>query len=134
MCMVWAIPRSLAATQGIAVAFSSSGYLDVSVPPVGPLWPMCSARSDGTLPPSGFPIRKSPGQRLLGNSPELIAAYHVLHHLPTPRHPPFALSSLAKNIKKTLTLALGILSYTSHCYDEHDPTRRTDRVSNMNFQ
>ena len=32
---VWAGPRSLAATKGIAVAFSSSGYLDVSVPRVG---------------------------------------------------------------------------------------------------
>ena len=31
---VWAIPVSLAATQGIAFAFFSSGYLDVSVPPV----------------------------------------------------------------------------------------------------
>ena len=31
---VWADPVSLAATQGIAFAFSSSGYLDVSVPPV----------------------------------------------------------------------------------------------------
>ena len=33
--LVWAGPRSLAATKGIAVAFSSSGYLDVSVPRVG---------------------------------------------------------------------------------------------------
>ena len=32
--LVWAIPVSLAATQGIAFAFSSSGYLDVSVPRV----------------------------------------------------------------------------------------------------
>ena len=32
---VWPGPRSLAATRGIAVAFSSSGYLDVSVPRVG---------------------------------------------------------------------------------------------------
>jgi hypothetical protein len=31
---VWAVPRSLAATRGIAVAFYSSGYLDVSVPRV----------------------------------------------------------------------------------------------------
>ena len=28
---VWAIPRSLAATRGITIVFSSSGYLDVSV-------------------------------------------------------------------------------------------------------
>ena len=31
---VWAIPRSLATTWGITVVFSSSGYLDVSVPRV----------------------------------------------------------------------------------------------------
>ena len=30
--MVWAVPRSLAATEGIAVAFFSYRYLDVSVP------------------------------------------------------------------------------------------------------
>jgi len=30
----WAVPRSLAATEGISVDFSSSGYLDVSVPQV----------------------------------------------------------------------------------------------------
>ena len=29
--MVWALPRSLAATYGIVITFSSSGYLDVSV-------------------------------------------------------------------------------------------------------
>jgi hypothetical protein len=32
--MVWALPVSLAATQGIDYSFSSSGYLDVSVPRV----------------------------------------------------------------------------------------------------
>ena len=31
---VWANPRSLAATDGITIVFSSWGYLDVSVPPV----------------------------------------------------------------------------------------------------
>jgi hypothetical protein len=29
--MVWASPRSLAATRGITIVFYSSGYLDVSV-------------------------------------------------------------------------------------------------------
>jgi hypothetical protein len=42
----------------------------------------------------GFPIRKSPGQSLLGGSPELIAACHVLHRLLTPGHPPCALIHL----------------------------------------
>ena len=38
--MVWALPRSLAATYGIDVSFSSSGYLDVSVHrvPLHTLW------------------------------------------------------------------------------------------------
>jgi hypothetical protein len=42
----------------------------------------------------GFPIRKSPGQSLLGGSPELIAACHVLLRLLTPGHPPCALVRL----------------------------------------
>jgi hypothetical protein len=33
--VVWALPRSLAATEGIDVSFFSSRYLDVSVPWVG---------------------------------------------------------------------------------------------------
>ena len=34
MVRVWAVPRSLAATDGITIVFFSWGYLDVSVPPV----------------------------------------------------------------------------------------------------
>ena len=58
----------------------------------------------GALPPVGFPIRKSPGQSLFSGSPRLIAAYHVLHRLPLPRHPPYALSSLT--IKKTVNQSI----------------------------
>ena len=36
--LVWAVPRSLAATDGITIVFSSWGYLDVSVPPVRHAW------------------------------------------------------------------------------------------------
>ncbi len=42
----------------------------------------------------GFPIRKSPDQSSFDSSPGLIAAYHVLHRLSTPRHPPCTLNSL----------------------------------------
>ena len=35
---VWAGPLSLAATYGITIVFFSWGYLDVSVPPVRPMW------------------------------------------------------------------------------------------------
>ena len=58
-------PVSLAATQGIAFAFSSSGYLDVSVPRVCLHHPMYSGVDTVPLRTVGFPIRKSPDQSLL---------------------------------------------------------------------
>ena len=54
---VWAPPRSLAATCGITVVFSSSGYLDVSVPRVSFTCVMDSHRNDWTLLQPGCPIR-----------------------------------------------------------------------------
>ena len=48
-----------------------------------------------TFTVTGFPIQKSPDQSLFSNSPKLIAAIHVFHRLLAPRHPPFALYSLA---------------------------------------
>ena len=53
--MVWAVPLSLATTQGITIVFSSSAYLDVSVQRVGHF------RSLRT----GFPIRKSTDRKSL---------------------------------------------------------------------
>jgi hypothetical protein len=86
---VWAVPRSLAATRGIAVAFCSSGYLDVSVPRVGfRLRGYWSSRS------SGLPHSEIPGSRPVCGSPGLIAAYHVLRRLLVPRHPPCAFCRL----------------------------------------
>ena len=90
---VWPGPRSLAATKGIAFAFCSTGYLDVSVRRVG-FATLCVQVTIPCLCRVGFPIRKSPVQSLFGGSPRLIAAYHVLHRLPPPRHPPCALTTL----------------------------------------
>ncbi len=42
----------------------------------------------------GFPIRKSPDQSSFASSPKLIAGYHVLRRLSSPRHPPRALIHL----------------------------------------
>ena len=44
----------------------------------------------------GLPHSEIPGSKPVSSSPKLIAAYHVLHRLPVPRHPPSALSSLTK--------------------------------------
>ena len=42
----------------------------------------------------GFPHSEIFGSKLVRNSPKLIAAYHVLHRLSAPRHPPNALKAL----------------------------------------
>ena len=89
---VWPLSISLAATLEIEVSFFSSGYLDVSVPPVPfhTLWigvwilEVCS---------SGFPHSDISGSMDICSSPKLFAAYHVLHRLSVPRHPPCALNA-----------------------------------------
>src|SRR5262245_31643308 len=43
---------------------------------------------------SRFPHSDIFGSTPVCGSPKLFAAYHVLHRLPSPRHPPYALSSL----------------------------------------
>ena len=43
---------------------------------------------------SGFPHSDMSGSKLVRSSPDLIAAYHVLHRLSAPRHPPDTLITL----------------------------------------
>src|SRR5271169_5204211 len=42
----------------------------------------------------GFPHSEIRGSKLVRSSPRLIAAYHVLHRLSAPRHPPDTLMTL----------------------------------------
>ena len=75
------------------IVFFSSPYLDVSVQEVGfptqvPGWYAFS------IP--GCPIRKPADITLVCSSPQLIAAYRVLHRLSDPRHPPCALNCFKK--------------------------------------
>ena len=58
------------------------------------------------MTPGGFPHSEIPGSKLVCSSPRLIAAYHVLHRLPMPRHPPSALSSLTKMVYSFLRVAV----------------------------
>ena len=82
------------------VVFSSSGYLDVSVHrvPFLTLWigvrmlEVCSSR---------FPHSEISGSMGICPSPKLFAAYHVLHRLLVPRHPPYALISITKRVRST---------------------------------
>ena len=91
---VWAVPLSLAATDGIDVSLFSCGYLDVSVPRVRSYSPMHSASSNAVLPALRFRIQKSPDQCLFASFPELIAGCRVFLRLSMPRHPPYTLGKL----------------------------------------
>ena len=90
---VWAPSISLATTLEIDVSFSSSGYLDVSVHRVPPvyLWIQYTVHEVCSC---GFPHSDIHGSRDICSSPWLFAAYHVFRRLLVPRHPPCALSSL----------------------------------------
>ena len=100
-------PRSLAATRGVAIAFLSSGYLDVSVPRVCFCKPMysvykylvyliisCHRGGNNNKVSGGLPHSEIHGSKPILGSPWLIAEYHVFHRLLLPRHPPNALFAL----------------------------------------
>ena len=79
--MVWAVPLSLAATNGIDFSFSSSSYLDVSVHSVRLLSPMYSETD--TLA-GGFPHSDTSGSKLVCQLPE------NFRRLPRPSSPVIA--------------------------------------------
>ena len=60
---------------------------------------------------AGCPIRKSSDISLVCSSPKLIAAYHVLHRLSDPRHPPYALNCF-KKFKIYILLCKSLLLYS----------------------
>ena len=55
--------------------------------------------------PGEFPHSEIPGSMLICSSPRLIAAYHVFHRLPVPRHSPCALVRLTF---KLISLEIGL--------------------------
>ena len=90
---VWPLSLSLATTRKISVDFSSSRYLDVSVPGV-PHVTLCIHVTFHDSSSWVFPHSEICGSMLICSSPQLIAAYHVLHRLLMPRHSPYALIRL----------------------------------------
>ena len=91
---VWPLSISLAATLEIdKFSFSSSGYLDVSVPRV-PHVQLCINCTLTEVSSAGFPHSDISGSLDMCSSPKLFAAYHVFHRLLVPRHPPCALTTL----------------------------------------
>ena len=66
--------------------FSSGGSLDLPI--------LKFSRSYLSMNPGEFPHSEISGSMLICSSPKLIAAYHVFHRLPVPRHSPCALVRL----------------------------------------
>ena len=92
--MVWAIPRSLATTRGIINLFSL---------PTGtkmfqfPAFALCHCIVT-VLQTAGLSHSEILGLKVICTYPRLIAAYHVLHRLREPRHPPCALFYFLRNL------------------------------------
>jgi hypothetical protein len=88
---VWALPVSLATTQGI-VSFppATEMFQFAGLPPTG----LCIQPEVTGHTPAGFPHSEISGSTSARDSPKLNAACRVLHRLLTPRHPPRALCSL----------------------------------------
>ena len=105
---VWPLSRSLAATRKIDVSFSSSGYLDVSVPRV-PLIHLCIQCMMTEVFSAGFPHSEIAGSKDICSSPTLIAAYHVFHRLSVPRHPPCALCSMTTSSYSVIMMGRSFL-------------------------
>ena len=86
---VWALPRSLATTRGIISLFSLPPGTKMFQFPGLALLPEVRVT---VLQTARLSHSEIPGSKVICTYPRLIAAYHVLHRLREPRHPPCALS------------------------------------------
>ena len=114
--VVWALPRSLATTRGIIVYFL---FLEVlrcfsSLRLLSTLW------QSGSLTAVGLSHSDICGSKIICIYPQLFAAYHVLHRLCEPRHPPCALYyflaarcllTCHHNMKPAVTEDVSLLSF-----------------------
>ena len=106
--VVWASPRSLATTGGIIVYFLFLQVLrcfsSLRSPP--------ALRRIPALQAGGLSHSEIRGSRDICSYPRLIAAYHVLHRLREPRHPPCALSYLSYRINIRLNVARTVYTFS----------------------
>ena len=74
------------------------------------------------MPPAGFPHSAISGSMRVCRSPELIAAYHGLHRLCVPRHPPHTFARLTTHHEDMMTKQH---LHIRAIYSSSDCTRRT---------
>ena len=112
---VWALPRSLATTRRIIHLFSlPAGTKMFQFPALASTIGWMTV-----LQTAGLSHSEISGSMVICTCPELFAAYHVLHSLDEPRHPPCALSYFFRYpyLKETWTLL--ILSAVLYCLGIH---------------
>ena len=88
--------------------------------PAFPPHPMYSAAGNTTSLVLGFPIRTSSDPRSVDSSPRHIAASHVLHRLPMPRHPPCALKHLQHKNQNYINLKNCTSTNTTPATPQHE--------------
>ena len=106
---VWALPRSLATTGGIISYFLFLGVLRCFSSPGSPPYQVWII----TLQVIGLSHSEIAGSKVICTYPALIAAYHVLHRLREPRHPPDALTFFRRN--ESRLNGLDTLAHTFSC-------------------
>ena len=104
---VWALPRSLATTGGIIVYFLFLQVLRCFSSLRSP--PYNTVRIAG-LQPAGLSHSEISGSKVICTYPKLIAAYHVLHRLREPRHPPDALNCFRRLARYARLLILSAVT------------------------
>ena len=72
-------------------------HLTTSCPTFGIKTRPCEGHVEEEMVEGGFPHSEICGSKVVRTSPQLIAAYHVLHRLSAPRHPPNALKALDRS-------------------------------------
>ena len=134
---VWAPPRSLATTCGITIVFSSSGYLDVSVPRVS-----SHLRGSSNFIRRGFPIRTSTDQNSFAaprSFSQLTTSFVVSESQGIPHTPLFASyrstdSPFAYCCQHFFPLAVALKSSshssTIHNHQHSSPTQRPTTNTN----
>ena len=75
--------------------FPAFAFISLCIQPINTWFTtLCAAEAEHNGMSGGLPHSEIPGSAFVRNSPGLIAAYHVLHRLLSPRHPPNALFAL----------------------------------------
>ena len=122
---VWALPRSLATTGGIIRLFSL---------PAGtkmfqfPAFASVSRIQIITLQVIGLSHSEIHGSEVICTYPWLIAAYHVLHRLREPRHPPDALTFFRQLRFKIYSVSKNKVLLTVLCVNMSKISVRTTRL------